>query len=388
MRRISYCDHFPIRICISAEVVPAIIIICNFGLSNNSFNPYIMQLALFLSIILSITFSTSPFRAEEVKTFTNPLFSSGADPWIIYRDGWYYYTSSAGSRIFLRKARNLGELKNSEQMVIWTPPAETQYSRDLWAPELHYIDKKWYVYFAADDGKNLNHRIYALENSSPDPTSGAWDFKGKINDPTDKWAIDASVFRYKKKLYMVWSGWEGDINGQQNIYIAEMSDPLTIKGNRVLLSKPELPWETIGDLNNPNDVPHVNVNEGPVGLIHGRDLFVVYSASGCWTDNYCLGMVRYKGSGSLLDPASWTKSQVPVFSQNPENHAYGPGHNSFFKSPDGKEDWIVYHANPKSGQGCGRFRSARAQQFHWNPDGTPDFGVPVNTDTAILLPSE
>ena len=45
-----------------------------------------------------------------------------------------------------------------------------------------------------------------------------------------------------------------------------------------------------------------------------------------------------------MDPASWHKSPTPVFWLSPASHAYGPGHNSFFQSPDGKEDWILYHA--------------------------------------------
>jgi GH43 family beta-xylosidase len=54
-----------------------------------------------------------------------------------------------------------------------------------------------------------------------------------------------------------------------------------------------------------------------------------------------------------------------------------PGHNGFFKSPNGTEDWIVYHAWPTSaGQGAGGERSARAQKFTWNSDGTPNFGSP------------
>jgi GH43 family beta-xylosidase len=217
--------------------------------------------------------------------------------------------------------------------------------------------------------------------------SANWEFRGKISDSTDKWAIDASVFQFMDKLYMVWSGWEGDSNGEQNIYIAQMSDPLTISGKRALISKPGLPWETVGDLNNRDDVPHVNVNEGPVALQHKNWLFIVYSASGCWTDNYCLGMLTYNGNGDLCDPLSWSKSPVPVFSQKPENNAYAPGHNSFFRSPDGKEYWIMYHANSQPGQGCGRNRSPRAQKFTWNKDGSPFFGEPVGINLPVKVPS-
>jgi hypothetical protein len=88
-----------------------------------------------------------------------------------------------------------------------------------------------------------------------------------------------------------------------------------------------------------------------------------------------------------MDPASWKKSPQPVFTQSKENGVYAPGHNSFFKSPDGREDFILYHANSKPGLGCGRFRSPRAQRFSWKKDGTPDFGVPVKEGVELPAPS-
>jgi GH43 family beta-xylosidase len=362
------------------------ILYCDFKMSPEKKKPVIMALALSFLMLLVSWSSSGPGSVK--RTFTNPLFVSGADPWIIYNNGCYYYTCSSGEKLIIRKGKNLDDLKNSEVKVVWTPPLGTAWSKELWAPELHQINGKWYIYFAADNGQNKNHRIYVVENSNPDPTSGSWEFRGKISDPSDNWAIDASVFEFRKKLYMTWSGWEGDSNGQQNIYLAEMKDPLTLSGKRVMISKPELAWETVGDLNNPNEVPHVNVNEGPVALIHKNRLFIVYSASGCWTDNYCLGILTFDGNGEITDPASWSKSPEPVFTGKPENNAFAPGHNSFFKSPDGREDWIMYHANPKPGQGCGRFRSPRAQKFTWAKDGSPLFGEPVKTDVAIAVPSE
>ena len=167
----------------------------------------------------------SQMDTSNTTTFTNPLFSSGADPWIIQKDGFFYYTNTSGSRLFLRKAKNLADLKRSEQKTIWIPPAGTSYSKEIWAPELHFIYGKWYMYFSADDGSNKNHRIHVVENPSTDPMEGKWEFKGKVSDPSDKWAIDASVFEYQGRLYMIWSGWEGDVNGQQNIYIAVMKNP-------------------------------------------------------------------------------------------------------------------------------------------------------------------
>jgi GH43 family beta-xylosidase len=319
--------------------------------------------------------------------FTNPLLHSGADPWVTYKDGYYYYMNTAGNRLAIRKTKDLGELAKAELKVVWTPPEGTAYSKEIWAPELHFLENKWYIYFSADDGNNNNHRIYVLENSSADPLQGDWQFKGKVGDDTNKWAIDGSVFYHNKQLYMIWAGWEGNVNGQQNIYIAKMRNPYTITGKRVKISSPKYEWEKHGDLHDVNNPPHVNVNEGPEVLNHGNKLFLIYSASGCWTDNYSLGMMSAKASSNLLNPKSWKKSPKPVFETSAANSVYAPGHNSFFKSPDGREDWILYHANPEPGCGCGGQRSPRMQKFTWNKDGTPNFGFPAKPGETLAAPS-
>lgn len=323
---------------------------------------------------------------QATKTFTNPLLPAGADPWCIYKDGFYYYTNSTQNNITLWKTKSIADLATAEKKVVFTPPAGTGYSKELWAPEIHFLKGKWYIYFAADSGKNIDHRMYVLENESADPLQGNWQMKGKLITPQDKWSIDGTVYDHSGQLYFLWSGWEGDVNGQQNIYIATMSNPWTITGNRTRLSAPTYKWETNGDLNDPNDVPHVNVNEGPQILKNQDKLYLIYSASGCWTDTYSLGMLSTGIGGNLMDSASWQKHPEPVFTQSPENGVYAPGHNSFFVSPNGKENWILYHANDKPGQGCGEFRTPRAQPFTWKKDGSPDFGKPLPTSAAIKVP--
>jgi GH43 family beta-xylosidase len=347
-----------------------------------------LSLPFFITTVFIYACNAVGVAQQEQQTFTNPLLPSGADPYSFYKDGYYYYTNTLGNRIGLWKTKSIADLKNATYKTIYTPPAGTMYSKELWAPEIIAINNKWYAYYAADDGNNNNHRMYVLENESADPMAGEWKFKGKIADPSDKWAIDGDVFEYKNQWYMIWSGWEGDVNVQQNIYIAKLKNPWTIEGNRVCIAKPTYDWETIGDLNDANNPPHVNVNEGPQALINNDKLFIVFSASGCWTDFYALGILTFEGKNNLLDSTAWKKHPVPVFKQSKENGVYAPGHNSFFTSPNGKEQWILYHANDLPGQGCGKFRSPRAQQFFWNNNGFPLFGEPVKTNTALAIPSE
>lgn len=312
--------------------------------------------------------------------FKNPVLSRAPDPWVEQHNGWYYFTHTTGHNLILYRTQKMGNLAIAEVKTIWSPPEEGPNSSEIWAPEIHFIQGKWYFYFAADDGNNENHRIWILENSSPDPFTGTWSETGELGLPDDKWAIDGTVFEHNGSNYFLWSGWEGDINVSQNIYIARMSDPRTIVGARVRLSKPELSWELHGGT--------PSVNEAPQFLAHGDRMFIVYSASGCWTDDYSLGLLSANISSNPMDPASWTKSPTPVFTSNMSSLAYGPGHNGFFRSPDGSEDWIIYHANEAPGLGCGDERSARMQKFGWKADVMPDFGIPVALGASLPVPSE
>ena len=98
-------------------------------------------------------------------------------------------------------------------------------------------------------------------------------------------------------------------------------------------------------------------------------------------------MLTLKDGGNPLQAADWAKNAQPIFTKQPANNAFGPGHNAFFKSPDGTEDWNIYHANTTTGQGCGPTRNIRMQKISWNTDGTPNFGIPVKTGTALTIPS-
>ena len=335
---------------------------------------------LFVYIFTSITMVNA-------QTFSNPILPSGADPFSVFVDGYYYYTQTRGNRIDLWKTRDLSLLATAEHKTIWTPPDQGMYSKHIWAPEIHFLEGKWYVYFAADDGNNKNHRMYVIENSNKDPFSDNWNFKGRLATSSDKWAIDGNVFLFKEHYYMIWSGWEDDENGTQHIYISKMKNPTEMKGKRYKIASPTYDWERYGELNDNSGPDEVFVNEGPQFLQHQERIFIVFSASGCWTDQYSLGVLEFTGEEDLLNPSHWKKHKKPLLTQSKTNNVYGTGHNSFFKSPDGKEDWILYHANSEPGQGCGGFRSPRMQPLIWDENGFPVVGEAVSETTILNIPS-
>lgn len=315
-------------------------------------------------------------------TFTNPLKDNGPDPWVYVWKGVFYYMNTTGKNLTIWKTTDITDLRNAEKKIVWTPDPGKAWSSEIWAPELTRWNGKWYIYFAADSGHNDTHRIFVIENPADDPTEGRWTFKGQVADSTNRWAIDADVFESHGQHYMLWSGWEGEANGEQDIFIARMSNPWTIDSARTLISSPNHGWEKHG---NSGDGKHVYVNEGPEALIHGDDIFVVFS--GCWTDHYALGALRAKAGADLLKARSWKKLPNALLSSDPSAEAFGTGHNGFFKSPDGTQDWIIFHANPEAHQGCGGHRAPRIQPFTWNTDGTPNFGKPVPLGQPLPKPS-
>lgn len=312
--------------------------------------------------------------AGDVSDFFPVVAGDAADPWVIRHDGWYYMTATTGTNVTVWRSKSLSGIGGGERKVIWTPPAKGPASKNLWAPELHRLNGKWYVYFAADDGENENHRMYVLENPSADPFEGTFEFKGKIADPkADRWAIDGTVLTLRDKSYFVWSGWVADKNVRQELYIAPMKDPWTLAGPRVEISRPSHKWETVGE---------PTVNEGPQAVVRNGTVHLVYSASGSWTDDYCLGLLTLNKDGDPLDPKAWVKQPKPVFEKT--KTVFGPGHCSFTTSPDGKEDWLVYHAARHTKAGWAR--NVRMQPFEWGKDETPKFGTPAEADQLLKLP--
>lgn len=315
----------------------------------------------------------------EMSNFYNVIMQVGADPWVYkHTDGYYYNSFVNASGVMIRRAKTISGLEAGERRLTWSPVKDTMYSSNVWAPEMHYLKDtdgayKWYIYFAADNGTNANHRMYVLENANENPMTGTWEFKGKITDSSDRWAIDGTVLTVNDEHYFIWSGWE-DMDGSfQNLYIAKMSNPWTISSERVLLSTPEYDWES-----SPG-----RINEGPQVTIKGDIINLVYSANGSWTDSYCLGLITAHIGADLMDPESWVKHDEPIFSS--ANGVYGPGHHSLVTSPDGSEDWVIYHAARWPGSGW--TRNVRAQKFTWNADGTPNLGEPVDPNIPIAIPS-
>lgn len=349
----------------------------------------ISRISIILFLVAGLQYCSKPSSqpnptppVDPATVFQNPLLPSGPDPWVAQKDNNYYYTHTLGNRIAIWKTAKMSELAKATPATVWTAPPNGPNSKNVWAPEIHFLDNKWYAYYTAGSSTDLStQRSFVLENVSADPTTGTWSEKGQIRDPAaDYFAIDGTVFSHNGNNYFIYSGHPNASDNTQNLYIARMTNPWTLATGRTLISAPTYTWEKAG-------APPA-VNEGPEILKNaaGR-VFLIFSASGCWTDDYALGMLTLKEGGDPLNAGDWIKNASPVFTKKPSTSTYGPGHNTFFKSKDGTEDWILYHANTAPGQGCGDNRNPRMQKFTWNADGTPNFGEPLPINTPIKKPA-
>ena len=343
----------------------------------------ILLVPVFFYLGQSIISATEPVVVSSVKEYyINPILESGADPWIIKRGKNYYYCCTMGNGIGVAKWNALH--RPAEPVQVWAAPDSGWNSKCIWAPELHYLKGRWYIYYAAGfSGPPFIHqKTGVLESVSKNPL-GAYTDKGMIytgDTPEDstsaRWAIDMTVLEWKGKLYAIWSGWENNETTdktKQHLYIALMDNPYTISSARVMISTPDKDYET---------GPELNINEGPQVLKHGKDLFIVYSCGQSWLDTYKLSLLRLKDEAAdPLLPESWQKSDEPVFVGN--EWALGVGHASFTVSPNGKEWYILYHSKKTTAPGWDR--DVRLQLFDWNKDGTPNFSTPA--PKGLILPA-
>lgn len=307
-------------------------------------------------------------------TYTNTLIERRADPHILrHTDGYYYFTATvpAYDRIVLRRSPTIQGLSTAPETTIWTRHTSGDMGAHIWAPEIHHINGKWYVYFAAgatDDVWRI--RPYVLESSAANPLNGPWTEKGRIALPLDTFSLDATTFTVGGTRYLSWAQNDPAVGSGTSLYLAAMSNPWTITGTPVRISTPTAAWETVGH----------RVNEGPAVIQRGGKVFMTFSASA--TDaNYCMGLLTASASSNLLSASSWAKTPHPVFTSNAATSQYGPGHNQFTVSEDGASDILVYHdrgyrdisGDPLNDPN----RRTRVQKLYWKADGTPDFGIPV-----------
>lgn len=307
--------------------------------------------------------------------YNEPWIMQRADPFVYrHTDGWYYFTASvpAYDGICLRRAKSLAGLSEAEEKEIWHKHENGIMSEHIWAPELHYLDEKWYLYYAAGEKDDVwKIRPYVLECADPDPMQGVWTEKGKMQRAREDefsfeaFSLDATVFESRGERYYVWAEKTGVGRQISNLYIAKMASPYQLATVQTLLTTPDYDWERVGFW----------VNEGPAVIQREGRIYLTYSASETGAA-YCMGMLTADADADLCDPRSWKKERYPVLKTEEALGIYGPGHNSFTKDEKGR-DIMVYHArtekeivgNPLYNPN----RHAMLMKVRWDEKGCPVF---------------
>jgi GH43 family beta-xylosidase len=315
-------------------------------------------------------------------TFQNPI-AAGADPWVVRHDGWYYWCLSEDMLgVGIYRSRTLTAL--GERVTGWRAPRFGAFCAEVWAPELHRLDGRWFIYVAASDGNNAQHRMIVLTVDGDAPT-GEVGYLAELYTGNDvargtnnRWAIDGTILELAGRHYFLWSGW-ADEKDEQWLYIAEMANAWTIASDRVRLCRnDDFLWERVGEA-----ATGRGLNEAPQVLQRDGRTFVAFSASGSWEVTYKLGLLELRAGGDPMNPADWTKHDEPILAATEKT--WGVGHCSFTQSPDGTEDWIAFHAKRETTPNWDRV--IHVQRFEWDEQGRPVFGRPAAAGEHLALPS-
>lgn len=305
-----------------------------------------------------------------------PIVEQRADPFVYkHSDGYYYFTASVPGYdlIELRKAKSINELSMAASYNVWHKHDTGLMSQHIWAPELHYLDGKWYLYFAASEINDIwKLRPYVLECKGQDPLLDEWLELGQMQaaDGDDKsfidFSLDATIFENKGKRYCCWAEKTGGQFAASNLYLAEMESPIKLRTVQFMLTTPDYDWERIGFW----------VNEGPAVIKNAGKIYITFSASATGA-HYCMGLMEADAEADLLDRNTWKKSRYPILETNVEKKIYGPGHNCFTIAEDDKTPMCIYHARDYATiVGDPLYdpnRHARVMPVSFDDDGRPVF---------------
>ena len=321
--------------------------------------------------------------------FRNPLALRDApDPFVTYDPvtGYYYSLFTCGNRLEIFRSRHAGTiLSDNDSKVIFRAP-DHGILKCIWAPEMHKVGGRWYVYTSGQETEEHGpKRIFVMGALSDDPF-GDWEYLG--SPFPELWAIDATSWPAPNGIqYLSFCRIEHDEHGYARnvLQIRRMISPEKPSDQWADIGRAEYPWERIP----PYDTRHL-INEGPFFVEKNDRLFLIYSANGCTIDDYCMGLLEFTGdktdSTQLCSAKYWVKHDKPVFTQ--ANGVYGPGHASFFKSPDGEETWCAYHGMMEpSPVSKGRTRYLNLQKIGFDDTGFPVFGEPAGYECDIVPPS-
>ena len=241
------------------------------------------------------------------------------DPFILLHDGVYYAYGTASP--------NGIEVYTSNDLLTWQTAPDNRLAlhkddvwatRNFWAPEVNYINGKFYMYFSGD-----SHICVATSDSPLGP------FRQEVKAPMieDEKCIDNSLFIDEDGTpYLFFDRF----NDGLNIWVAELKDNLTdlkMETMRKCINVSQA-WEEVWP----------RVNEGAFVVKHNGVYYMTYSANSYESPFYGIGVAT---ATNIYGP--WTKYDKNPIYQNVGN-LVGIGHSAMFTDKDGKLR-IVFHSH-------------------------------------------
>ncbi|KAF2718118.1 glycoside hydrolase family 43 protein [Polychaeton citri CBS 116435] len=310
------------------------------------------------------------------------------DPFFVQAHGKFYLTFTGNNRVPMWDAPSLMHFYDrANRGPVFRANPFSRVGERLWAPELHALRGRWYIYFAAAHSSqgNRSHRMYVLGGppESKDPHKGPWELLGPIKGMDQRqWAIDGTVFEIDGTLYFCYSGWPRKADGTwedrnestQQLFIMRLKDPVTADSEPVCIVRAVEPWERSGDR---------AIVEGPQWLVHPdgqRWSGLAYSCGASWTKDYKMATIKYLAGHDPLSAFAWHKSFRPLLQNREDGKGpYGPGHGCFLNA--GGETVALFHATDRETDG-NQNRRCRMQRVRWLREG-PDMGGCVGAVTDV-----
>ncbi|WP_230688155.1 glycoside hydrolase family 43 protein [Hymenobacter jeongseonensis] len=305
----------------------------------------------------ALALASQATACSKPRTYTNPVYAAQfPDPFVLRHEGRYYAFGTTG------KARTndgrIFTLLTSDNLVDWqaaggalTPPAGAE-DADFWAPEVVFHQGTFYMYYSMGGGAigaTVGHRLHVATSKKPE---GPYTQVALLDVPASKFTIDAHPFQdtdgqwylfYARDFidtdnnYRPGTGLVVDrllnmtrLAGESRTVMRARHDWTVFEKNRTMPlydNKTFAEWHTL---------------EGPFIRKHAGKYYCFYSGANFLTPRYG---VDYCVADSILGPYSDVGAeQGPRVLAAVAGHVRGPGHHSHVLSPDGRTEYLVYHA--------------------------------------------
>jgi GH43 family beta-xylosidase len=276
--------------------------------------------------------------------YKNPVYDRYmADPFVLRHDGHYY---AYGTGPLSPEGRPFPVL-HSTDLIHWeqhgwalNPPG----GDDFWAPEVVYHDGLFYMYYSAHGMDGHDHQLRVATHMHP---FGPFQDVGRVLIPDQPFTIDAHPFKDKDgRWYLFYSQDFLTIDDPYRvgtgIVVDRMLDMLTLAGEPRVVIRPHADWQLFkAERSMYGAVYDWHTIEGAALRTHNGHYYCFYSGGAWERENYG---ISYVVADKILGPYSLPPESQQLVLRSVPGHVIGPGHNSFTELPDGKQEYMIYHA--------------------------------------------